>query len=104
MKIVFKHWWNEHKRSIQAAGIFFSLFFGKRKGWLKNQSKTKTGFVFLKNYSTSIHKVYLPEIQLTVQDGMGEHYGFPRHSLYLVIYWNHQGYYTGVEFRALDKD
>jgi hypothetical protein len=31
-------------------------------------------------------------------DGMAEHYGYPRHHVWIVFFWRRVGYATGIEF------
>ena len=47
---------------------------------------------------TSRDRWTLPGLCVRVMDVMGEHYGYPRHAAYLLIWWNRRGYAWGVEF------
>lgn len=40
----------------------------------------------------------VPQLRCAVCDGHGEHYGYPRHYLYIIIWWKRVGYAWGVEF------
>ena len=40
----------------------------------------------------------LPRLDVCVMDGMGEHYGYPRHHAYVILWWNRRGYVWGVEY------
>lgn len=42
----------------------------------------------------------LPELRISVMDGMGEHYGYPRHQLLLVLWWARRGYAFGLSFEV----
>jgi hypothetical protein len=46
----------------------------------------------------SIEGLNLPELRINVMDGMGEHYGYPRHQVLLILWWNRRGYAFGVDF------
>ena len=40
----------------------------------------------------------LPRLDVSIMDGMGEHYGYPRHHAYVILWWNRRGYVWGVEY------
>ena len=44
------------------------------------------------------HRWELPRLDVRIMDGMGEHYGYPRHFAYLILWWNRRGYVWGVEY------
>lgn len=54
--------------------------------------------------SRSIYTHQPPDLHCTVQDGMGEHYGYPRHSLYLRVWWKRTGYAFGVVWMGPTQD
>jgi len=47
---------------------------------------------------TTIERWNLPELRINVMDGMGEHYGYPRHQLLIVLWWRRRGYAFGLSF------
>ena len=46
----------------------------------------------------SARKWELPRLDVSIMDGMGEHYGYPRHHAYVILWWNCRGYVWGVEY------
>ena len=40
----------------------------------------------------------LPRLDVCIMDGMGEHYGYPRHHAYVILWWDRRGYVWGVEY------
>ena len=46
----------------------------------------------------------LPRLEVRVMDGMGEHYGYPRHTAHILIWWNRRGYAWGVEYTTNAQD
>jgi hypothetical protein len=51
-----------------------------------------------KRYGHTIEAFALPDLRISVMDGMGEHYGYPRHQLLLIIWWNRRAYAFGLSF------
>jgi len=47
---------------------------------------------------TALHKWEWPRLDISIMDGMGEHYGYPRHRVNLILWWNRRGYAWGVEY------
>jgi hypothetical protein len=45
-----------------------------------------------------------PRFEVRVMDGMGEHYGYPRHTAHILIWWNRRGYAWGVEYTTNASD
>ena len=48
----------------------------------------------------SMRRWELPRLDVAIMDGMGEHYGYPRHHAYVTIWWNRRGYAWGVEYSS----
>jgi hypothetical protein len=46
----------------------------------------------------TIEKWTGPRLEVSVCDGMAEHYGYPRHHVWIVFFWRRVGYATGIEF------
>ena len=45
----------------------------------------------------------LPRLDVRIMDGMGEHYGYPRHFAYILLWWNRRGYAWGIEYSTNAK-
>ena len=48
----------------------------------------------------SVERWHLPRLDVAIMDGHGEHYGYPRHHAYLLLWWNRRGYAWGVEYKV----
>ena len=48
----------------------------------------------------ALRKWEMPRLDVSIMDGMGEHYGYPRHRACLILWWNRRGYAWGVEYSA----
>lgn len=51
----------------------------------------------------SMRKWEYPRLDVSVMDGMGEHYGYPRHHVLLLLWWNRRAYAFGIEFIPSDR-
>jgi hypothetical protein len=51
----------------------------------------------------SMSRWELPRLDVCIMDGMGEHYGYPRHYAWLILWWNRRGYVFGVEYAVPDS-
>lgn len=40
----------------------------------------------------------LPNLRIEVMDGMGEHYGYPRHQILMILWWDRTAYSFGLTF------
>ena len=50
----------------------------------------------------SAAKWEIPRLDVSIMNGMAEHYGYPRHHAYVIIWWNRRGYVWGVEYSTND--
>lgn len=73
-----------------------------RFGWCrehrKNMKRTKATWLWCEPLSVGIYWWMAPRFEARVCDGMGEHYGYPRHYARIMLWWNHRGYAFGVHF------
>lgn len=46
----------------------------------------------------SMERWSMPRFECSVMNGHGEHYGYPRHHCYLLLWWNRRGYAFGCEW------
>jgi len=100
-KIILKNWSENQLQSLQNLFIELpSYLFGRRKTVRKNNVRSYPKFLLWNRREHSIFKWNLPELEIRVADGCGEHYGHPRHYVLLKVWWNHTGYVTGVYFKA----
>lgn len=47
-----------------------------------------------------VNRWELPRLGVSIMDGMGEHYGYPRHRALILLWWNRRGYAWGLEYSA----
>ena len=51
-----------------------------------------------KRWGRTIEAWSPPDLRINVMDGMGEHYGYPRHQLLVTVWWNRTAYAFGLSF------
>ena len=68
------------------------------------QPPSKPRLIWCLREARSIYTHQPPELHCAIQDGMGEHYGYPRHSLYLRVWWGRTGYAFGIVWEGPTQD
>jgi hypothetical protein len=63
-----------------------------------NMRRTRPRLLVWKRKWVTIEKWTGPRLEVSVCDGMAEHYGYPRHHVWIVFFWRRVGYATGIEF------
>jgi hypothetical protein len=93
-------WWHfrETCKSARALVVELPRFLRDAHDHRRFQEPSLPHLVFGKKQWTSRYRINFPTLHVTVQDGMGEHYGYPRHSCYLILWWGRYGYAFGVYF------
>ena len=67
-----------------------------------NMRRTRPRILIWKRKWVTIQKWTAPRLEVSVCDGMAEHYGYPRHHVWIVFFWRRVGYATGIEFSVLN--
>ena len=94
-------WGRDNALSIKA--VTWGLYqyrFGWCKEHRKRMKRTKATWLWCYPLSAGVNWWFAPRFEARVMDGMGEHYGYPRHYCRVMIWWNHVGYVWGVHFDA----
>lgn len=99
--LLFWNWTKTNLESLKSItyGLYQYLF-----GWTREHrpymKRTKARWFFGESLWVMRDFIDAPRFECRVCDGMGEHYGYPRHYARFVISWNHHGYAFGVDFSA----
>lgn len=106
MKRLVRRWWThavwwhvqDTCKAVRALLVDLPRFLRDKHDHRRFQKPSEPHVIFGKRQWTSRYRINLPTLHFTVQDGMGEHYGYPRHSCYLILWWRRHGYAFGVYF------
>jgi len=94
-----RNWGRHNKNSIKALCITLPRYLsGKLHPFGRPQEPSRPQMVFGDIQWISVEKWNLPSLEVSIMDGMGEHYGYPRHRAYFVFWWRCKGYGWGVEY------
>ncbi len=99
-------WWHtkESVRSVRSLLVDLPGFLRDEHGHRWFQPPSEPHVLWGRKQWTSRYRINAPTLHVTVQDGMGEHYGYPRHSCYVILWWGRRGYAFGVYFSKPDSN
>jgi len=86
-------------KSLRSLCVDLPRFLADRHDYRSYSTPSAPYLLFGRRLWTSRYPINLPTLHVTVQDGMGEHYGYPRHSCYLILWWGRHGYAFGIYFQ-----
>lgn len=93
------NWLGANARSIRAVTwTLYQYLYGWGREPRQRQKRTKARWLWCEEKWIAVERWTAPRFDALVCNGHGEHYGYPRHHAYLLLWWNRRGYALGVEF------
>lgn len=94
-----RSWCKYNGNSIKALCITLPRYLsGNLHPFGRPQKPSHPQIVFGDLQWISVEKWNFPSLEVSIMDGMGEHYGYPRHRAYVVFWWKCRGYAWGIEY------
>lgn len=98
-------WWLANARCLRSLLVTMPHYaWGNLHPFRHNTQPSSPRLLLAEKKWISMRRWELPRLDVAIMDGMGEHYGYPRHHAYVLLWWNRRGYAWGVEYSSTNAE